>query len=285
MKLLTFKDYPQIKLGFSSFNFLNALPLNVPGLTEMIEYAASEGFRFVEIRDQFVDLNTDDCKALAKVAMENGIELIYVFNKNLLDPSFGEFFNRALANAETLPGPGILRALASKTEFESDPQRKGWTKDELTRLCKIADSCAAICKAKNIRFVFENNNEAFFGDSLNYHGLVDLYSCTEGPGLQLDIANMFRKSARSKVEPEKILEYLPSLGDRWVETHLKSAPAGEPLDYLSDNPISVKEIIELMGKQNVIYATLELTALEDKQLCKDNHAKSLEFLREEGLLN
>lgn len=283
-KLLTFKDYPQIRLGFSSQNFLKALPLDVPGLTEVIEYAASEGFRFVEIRDQFVDLNTDDCKALAEVARKNGLELIYVFNKNLLDPSFGEFFNRALANAETLPGPGILRALASKTEIEADPQKKGWTDDELARLCKIADSCATICKTKNIRFVFENSNEAFFGDSLSYKGLADLFSCTSGTGLQLDIANLFRNSARSTPDPKKVLDYLPSLGSRWVETHLKSAPAGEPLDYLSENPISVNEIIDLMGKQNVVYAALELNALEDKQMCKDNHARSLTFLRDKALL-
>ncbi len=283
-KLLTFKDHPQIKLGISSQNFLKALPLDVTGLTEVIEYAASEGFRFVEIRDQFVDLNTDDCKALAEVAKKNELELIYVFNKNLLDPSFGEFFNKALANVGVMPGPGILRALASKTEIEADPQKKGWTKDELDKLCKIADSCATVCKSKNIRFVFENSNEAFFGDSLNYHGLADLFSCTEGPGLQFDIANMFRKSARASADPEKVLDYLPALGDRWVESHLKSSPAGEALDYLTDNPISVKEIIDLMGKQNVIYAAIEINALEDKQVCKDNHAKSLKYLRDQGLL-
>ena len=283
-KSLIFRDYPQIKLGFNTFNFLNALPLDVPGLTEVIEYAASEGFSFVEIRDQFVDLNSDDCKALAEVARGNGLELIYVFNKNLLDPEFGEFFNKALANAMTLPGPGILRALASKTEMEADPQKKGWTDDELSKMCRIADSCAAVCKSKNITFVFENNNEAFFGDSLNYHGLADLFSCTSGPGLQLDIANMYRKSARVTPDPAKILAYLPSLGSRWVETHLKSSPGGEPLDYLSDNPLQVKEIIELMGKQNVKYAAIELTALKDKQDCKDNLKKSIRFLRDQELL-
>lgn len=283
-KMLVFKDYPDLKLGFSSQNFLKALPLNVAGLTEIIEYASKEGYQFVEVRDQFVDLTNDDCKALAEVAKKNKIDLFYVFNKNPLDSGYFPVFERALANVMVFPGPGILRALASKSEFDADPAKKGWTKEELTRLAGIADSCALICKSKNIRFLFENNNEAFFGDSLTYFGLTDLFANTTYPGLQFDIANMFRKTARVKSDPERVLKYLSTMGNRWVETHLKTIIEGEPQTVLTDNPIPVEKIIELMGKQNVQYAALELTAVEDKQQCFDNHAKSLQFLKDKGIL-
>ena len=285
IKTLTFKDYPDLKLGFSSQNFLKAMPLNVESLSEIIEYASKEGYQFVEVRDQFVDLTNDDCKALAEVGKKNRIDLIYVFNKNPLDSGYFPVFEKALANVLVFQGPGILRTLASKSEFDADADKKGWTRDELTRLAKISDSCAAICKSKNIRFVFENSNEAFFGDSLTYFGLADLLDKTSGPGLQLDIANLFRKTARVNNDPEKVLEYLPSLGNRWVETHLKTVQGGEAQTILTDNPIPVEKIVEMMGKQNVQYVALELTAVEGKQQCFDNHAKSIQFLKDKGLLD
>jgi sugar phosphate isomerase/epimerase len=283
-KVLAFKDYPDIKLGLSTQNFLKAMPLNVASLSEIIEYASKEGYQFTEIRDQFVDLSNDDCKALADVATKNKIELIYVFNKNPLDSTFFKLFEKALSNVLILPGPGILRSLASKSEFDADANKKGWTKDELTRLARISDSCASICKSKNIRFVFENSNEAFFGDSLTYFGLTDLFSNTKGTGLQLDIGNLFRNTARAKPDPEKVLEYLPALGNRWVETHLKTIQGGEAQTVLTENPLPIEKIIELMGKQKVQYVALELTAVESKQQCFDNHTKSIQFLKDKRVL-
>jgi sugar phosphate isomerase/epimerase len=283
-KRLVFKNNPGLMIGFSTQNFLKALPLNVPGLTEIIEYGAKEGYQFVEIRDQFVDLSTDDCKALADVAKKNNVDLVYVFNSNPLDPGFFDLFERALSNVLVLPGPGILRSLASKTEFDADAARKGWSKAELTRIASISENCAAICKSKNLRFVFENSREAFFGDGSTYFGLTDLFASTTGPGLQLDIANLFMNSSRVVNDPEMILEYLPVLGNRWVETHLKTVHNGEPQPVLADNPISVVKILELMHKQNIKYVALELAAVESKQQCFDNHAKSIQFLKDEGIL-
>lgn len=284
-KSLTFKDYPNLKMGLSTQNFLKAMPLNVASLSEIIEYASKEGYQFAEIRDQSVDLTNDDCKALADVAIKNKIDLIYVFNKNPLDSGYFRLFEKALSNVLVIPGPGILRTIASKSEFDADPTKKGWTRDELTRLAGISDSCASICKSKNIRFVFENSNEAFFGDSLNYFGITDLFASTSATGLQLDIANLFRNTARTKTDPEKVLQYLPALGNRWVETHLKTIKGGEAQTILTDNPLPVEKIIALAGKQNVLYVTLELTTVESKQQCFDNHAKSIQFLKDKGLLN
>lgn len=281
---LTFKDYPNLKLGISTQNFLKAMPLDVQSLSEIIEYASKEGYQFTEIRDQFVDLSNDDCKALANVAIKNKIDLIYVFNKNPLDSGFFSLFEKALSNVLILPGPGILRALASKSEFDTDANKKGWTKDELTRLTRISDSCASICKSKNIRFVFENSNEAFFGDSLTYFGLTDLFANTSYIGLQFDIANMFRNTSRVKSDPEKVIKYLSTMGDRWVETHLKTVQNGEPQPVFTDNPLKIEKIINLMGKMNVVYAAIELAPVERKEECFNNHALCIKFLKDNGVL-
>lgn len=283
-KTLAFNDYPNLKLGLSTQNFLKAMPLDVASLSEIIEYASEEGYQFTEIRDQFVDLSNDDCKALADIASKNKIDLIYVFNKNPLDSGYFKVFEKALSNVLVFPGPGILRTLASKSEFDADANKKGWTRDELIRLARISDSCATICKSKNIRFVFENSIEAFFGDSLTYFGLNDLFANTAGTGLQLDIGNLFRNTSRVQNDPDKVLKYLPGLGNRWVETHLKTVQGGVAQTILTENPLPVEKVIELMGKQNVQYVALELTAVESKQQCFDNHAESLQFLKDKGIL-
>ena len=86
--LLVFKDYPDLKFGLSTQNFLKSMPFSVTGLTEIIEYASKQGYQFVEVRDQFVDLSNDDCKALAEVAWKNKIDVFIVFIKNPLVTDF-----------------------------------------------------------------------------------------------------------------------------------------------------------------------------------------------------
>lgn len=283
---LVFKDYQNLKIGFSTQNFQKAMPVNAENLTLLIEYATKEGYQFIEIRDDLAKLSEGDCKILATVAKKNRIELIYEIHKNLLDTGYIKVFEKGLANTLLLPGPGILRTLISKSEFDSDPNKKGWNKKELNRLAKLSDSCAFIAKEKNIQFVVENLNESFFGHDSTYYGLTDFFGKTTLTGLQFDISNPFRSSSREKADPGKVIKYLSTMGNRWVISHLKtiSTMGGEPQPILTDNPLSVEKVVEQMGKMNIPYVTLELAAVADMQQCFDNQATSIEFLKEKGLL-
>jgi len=285
-KSLIFKDYPNLKIGFSTQNFQKAMPVNVESLTEIIEYASKEGYQFIELRDDFAKLTVEECKALADVAKKNKIDVIYEIHKNPLDTGYFEVFERGLANTLLFPGPGIIRTVISKSEFDADASKKGWNKDELNQLAKLSDSCALIAKAKNIQFIVENFNEPFFGDGLTYFGLTEFFANTSGTGLQLDIGNPFRSPSREKADPEKVLEYLSAMGNRWVTTHLKTVliQGGEMQPILTDNPLPIEKVVEMMGQKNVLYGALELTAVADKQLCFNNHATSIQVLKDKGVL-
>lgn len=285
-KSMIFKDFPNLKMGFSTQNFQKAMPNNIENLTEIIEYASKEGYQFIELRDELAKLSTVECNALAEVAKKNKVDVIYEIHKNPLDSGYFEVFEKGLANTLLFPGPGILRTVVSKSEFDADANKKGWTKNELEQLAKISDSCASIAKAKNVQFIVENFNEAFFGDGLTYFGLTDLFAKTSGTGLQLDMSNMFRKPSREMTDPEKVVQYLSTMGNRWVTTHLKTVlvMGGDMQPKLTDNPLTVEKIVALMGQQNVIYAALELTSVEDKQQCFNNHAASIQFLKDKGVL-
>jgi len=283
-KLLVFENYPDMKIGLSTQDFQKSIPFNVEGINEIIEYSAREGYHFIELRDVNADLSSEDCRTISELAKKNNINVIYVIGVNLLDPRFRQVFQKGLSNTLFFPDPGILRTILSKSEFDGDSSKKGWNESEFNKIKRISDSCAAVAESKGIQFLVENTIEAFFGDSLSYYGIADFLTHTSGTGFQIDIGNLFRNNTRVAIDPEKVMNFMPTIGDRWIETHLKTAIGGVWEPVLTENPITVKEIIDLMGNQNVNYAMLELIAVDDKQQCFDNHATSIEYLKNAGVL-
>jgi hypothetical protein len=310
---LRFTKYPDLQIGFSTQNFQKALPVNVANLIDFIDYASTEGYQFIELRDNLATLTGEECLQLANHAKDKKIDVIYEIQTNPLDTAFLKVFGKALSNTLLFPGPGILRSLVSQSEFDADSTKKGWSKDELTRVAYLLDSCAAVAKAKKVQLIVENMNEPFFGDSaatgatpapglapshahtiapspialtaaLPNYGLNNLFASTSIVGLQFDIGNAFRNSSRRKADPAQVGQWLPTLGPRWVTSHLKTLQQGTSQPFLTDNPMPVEEVIDLMGRQQVKYATIELLPVNDKQACYDNHAKSIRFLKDKGIL-
>lgn len=281
---LTFRNHRNLQIGFSTQDFQKAMPVDVPNLTEIIEYASRKGYQFIMLRDELAKITAEDCKRLALVAKKNRIDVIYEIHKNPLDTGYFEIFEKGLSNTLLLPGPGIIRTLVSKSEFESNPSRIGWSKDELGELSRISEESAERAKAKNVQFIVENFNEAFFGESPEYYGLNDFFSNTKLTGLQFDISNPFRNTSRKKAEPSKVMNYLNTIGKRWVTTHLKTAVSGEMQPVLTDNPVQVEDVVSLMARKNIPYVTLELAGVSDKKQCYENHEISIKFMKDKGIL-
>jgi hypothetical protein len=283
---LIFRDYQNLKIGFSTQNFQKAMPVDVKSLTEIIEYASKQGYQFIELRDDLAKFTMEECRELADIAIKNKIDVIYEIQKNPLDTGYFKVFERALENTLIFRGPGILRTVISKSEFDADQTKIGWSKDELVKLTILSDSCALIAKAKNVRFIVENFNESFFGDSSSYFGIDDFFDNTTFTGLQLDIGNPFRSSSRGKADPEIVSKYLSGLGNRWVTSHLKTVikQGGDSQPVLTENPLPIEKVVSMMASQNVLYCALELAPVTDKQQCFINHSKSIQFLKEHGVL-
>ena len=286
VETLMFKDYPGLQIGFTTQNFQRAMPNNNESIKEMIEYAASQGYQFIQLRDNHATLTTDECTMLAEVAKNKKIDIIYEIHINPLDPGFNNVFEKGLSNTLLFPGPGILRTVISLSEFSTDSGRKGWSEQELLQLTKISDSCALVARSKDVKFIVENFNEAFFGDGETFFGIADFFENTVYTGFQFDLSNPFTKSSRYRAEPQRVIDYLSEMGERWVTTHVKTIEVmgGSPMPVLTENPFSVEKVVELMGKQNVIYVSLELAAVADKQECFANHETSIQFLKDKGVL-
>ena len=276
-------QYPGVKLGFSTQNFLNCLPLGVDNLKELLEFAADEGYAFIELRDPTADLSLEDCKVLAAYAREKDVEVLYEIHKDLFSPEFKEVFDRAVRNTAAFGKPGILRSIMSWSEFTADQDKTGWTAEELNHLASVADECAAVAKEMNVQFVLENIIEPWFSNE-GGHGLADLFEETSGVGLQFDSANPFLPSCRGIADPDDVAEHLGQITDRWFTTHLKCGKDGAFQPMLEENPLPYQKIFGLMSENQVKYAALELLSVDDKQACFDNHRKSIEYLASQGIV-
>ncbi len=282
---LIFNDYPDLKIGFTTQNFQKAMPLSVENLDEIIGFAAKEGFQFIELRDDLAALSIDECKRVSDFAKKNQIEVIYEIQKNPLDSGYLRVFVKALDNTAQFY-PGILRVMISKSEFVINPEKKGWTREEFLRLTKVVDSCAAVAEARGLRLIIENSDESFFGDGSSYYGLTDFFMNTTKTGFQYDLSNPFRKSSRVKSDPDEVMEFLSNLGSRWVASHIKTIQqtGGEMQPVLTENPLPVEDVINLMGELKVSYVALELLAADEKEQCFNNHKTSITFLRDKKIL-
>lgn len=281
---LTFPEYPEMKIGFSTQNFMQAMPFTVESLEKLISYAAKKGYGFIELRDNRAGLSKKDCERLAAYADSLGIQVIYEIHVNLLHPDFKEVFARGTENAMLFGQPAILRAPLTGSEFEGKENKTGWTLEELTAAALLAEEYAVRADSQGVAFIVENVMEPFFGKSPEYFGLADLFKHTEKVGLQFDLCNAFVNNSRKKAGPAEVAGFLEQLGDRWVTTHVKTAVDGVPQPVVGDNPISVKEVARMMGRSGVQYFALELVAVADKEECVANHEASIKALTEMGLL-
>ncbi len=276
-------DYPGIKLGFSTQNFQNALPLGTASLMEIMDIARDQGYAFVEIRDPSADLTEADCRILAGQARKNGLEVIYEMHRDMFDPEFREVFSRAVRNTALFGEPGILRSVLSYSEFASDPDKTGWTREELGFIAALADSCAASAKESGVQFILENIMEPWFGME-GEMGLDAFFRSTSRVGLQFDTANPFLSSSRRPADPDSVAKFLGTLKGRWFTTHLKSGAEDSFQPVLRENFLEFDRVFRLMAENGVHYAALELLAAESKEACMENHRRSIAYLEQMGIV-
>jgi len=281
---LVFPDYPEMKIGFSTQNFMKCIPFTAESMNELLQYASEEGYQFIELRDNEAQLSVEACKALAEVAGQLKIEVIYEINLNLLHPQFWPVFERGLRNTLEFSNPGILRVTIALSEFSDDPSKTGWSPEELKEAAILAEKCAKVAREQGVTFVVENIIEPFFGSAPGYYGLSDLFDHTELVGLQYDLCNPFASVSRRQAEPDQVASFLASLGDRWVTTHIKTSIDGVAQPVLGDCPLTIPEVTRLMGKVGVKYFALELVAVEDREECFKNHSRSISYLKDLGIV-
>ncbi|MCX5917552.1 MAG: TIM barrel protein [Deltaproteobacteria bacterium] len=276
---MVLKKYPEIKLGYTTTNFLKPLPVSLDNKKKLLDLAGELGCSWVEIRDPSASLTVDECKQLMAYAKSKNIEIGYALQVGLLDPTYGEIFTRGLPNAAVFEGPRTIRTLAAGPEFASDPKKKYWTLAELYKAIQKANRAANAARSMGLKYVVENAFEALKGDGMTGFGLSEfIANANSNMFLQCDTANFFAVS-RVVTKPEEAKAFMEKYAGRMPYIHIKaSSSEHKVLPVLAQNELDFDTVFSILTKNKVRYAAIELTQPDTFEACANNLKKSFEYL-------
>ena len=248
-------DFPGVRWGFTTVNFLPHIPVTVESSKAHIDLAKELGFQWIELRDPDAALTPDQCREIAAHARQSGIEVNYSAQRGLLAEDFWEVFERAAANTVLFDGPRTIRVLALRGTGD-----EGWSEVEFARMVEVANEGARRAAEAGLRFTVENADGALDGRGQTYRGMTEFLLATE-PGvlLQLDTANLF--TGPVEVTPEEAEAFIRRFADRISYLHIKSARDRKALPVLDGNPLPFEQIFTLLeSKGKRLYAAIELAS-------------------------
>jgi len=276
---IALKKYPDLKIGFTTTNFLTPLPVSMANAKKLIDWASDQGFAWIELRDPSAKLTLDECKQLSAYAREKKIEVGYAVQVGLLDPTFSEIFFRGVANAAVFEGPKTLRTLGAGGEFGADPKKKAWTLTELYKAVKTANKAANIAKSMGVQYVAENAFEPLKGDGVTGFGTTEFFAnVNSNVGWQMDTANFFAVS-RVWTKPEDAKAFLEKNVGNLYYIHLKTSKEKKTTDILEENELAIETILDILVKNRIYYVAIELPLKPKLEDCQNNLMKSIEFLK------
>lgn len=276
---MVLKKYPEIKLGYTTTNFLKPLPVSLDNKKKLLDLAGDLGCSWVEIRDPSASLTVDECKQLMAYAKSKKIEIGYALQVGLLDPTYWEIFTRGLPNAAVFEGPRTIRTLAAGPEFASDPKKKYWTLAELYKAIQKANRAANAARSMGLKYVVENAFEALKGDGMTGFGLSEfIANANSNMFLQCDTANFFAVS-RVYTKPEEAKAFMEKYASRIPYIHVKTSTSEHKvLPVLDQNELDFDTVFSILTKNKIRYAAIELTQPDTFEACANNLKKSCEYL-------
>lgn len=277
---IVLKKYPDLKIGFTTTNFLQALPVTLNNVKVLIDFAAANGFPWVELRDPTAKLTLMECKELAAYAKARGVEVGYAAQIGILDTTFKEILSRAVVNAAVFSGPNTVRSLAFGNEFNLDPKKQGWNLNELHKIVKGANQTGNLAKTLGVQYVVEHAAEVLKGDGMTTFGFTEFLANTNSNvKWQMDIANFFAV-CRVVTKPEDAKAFLEKNVGRLGYSHLKSSsPEHKTTDVLQENELPIATVFDILSKNKVPYLAIELNQKKAFDECTRNLLKSIDFLK------
>jgi len=271
--------YPDLKVGFTSWNFSKQMPVTLANSKKLVDFAADQGFAWMELRDPNAVLTLAECKEIAVYAKQRDIEIIYAVMAGLLDPNFWEVYSRAVANANVFDGPRIVRTALPGLEFATNEKKTAWTLAEFTKIVETANQAANMARMFGLRYMVENASETLKGDGVTSFGTTEFFANVNGNvGLQLDTANFFVTS-RVVAKADDARAFLEKTAGKLGYVHVKTATKdNKPAPVLDQNPLMFEIVFWAAQKNNAPYLAIELPQPNTLDELYANTKKSVEYL-------
>lgn len=272
--------YPDIKIGFTTANFLKFCPPSVPNIKKLLDFAGDQGFVFIEIRDPNASLTVNECKEIAAYARHAGVEVVYAMNPGATDPNYWEVFARGIANAQVFDGPKVVRIGANGGEMMVSDTKTHWTAEDFAKIVQNTNMAANYAKMFGLQFLTENARESLQGDGVTTFGTTELFGpkgVNSNVGLQLDVANFFC-TARIPADPAAVKAFVAANVSKIGYTHLKTSKNHVPQQVLDGNELPFDAYFSLLQKNGKNYVAIELDAAATLDDAFANHIKSVQYL-------
>ncbi len=278
-KDLVLKKYPTLKIGFTTVNFAKVFKISVEDTKKLIDYAAAQGFPWIELRDPNAVLTLAECKQIADYARMKKVEIGYAMGPGLQDDRFFEIFSRGLANAAVFDGPRTVRTGFAGEDFLNDEKKKAWTLKEFVRVVDIANRAANQAKAHGLTLVLENGRETLKGDGITSFGATEVFATVnQNVGLQPDSANFFT-NCRVLTKPEDARIFLEKFAKKIQYIHLKtSSKEHKAMPVLAESELAFDIVFSILAKNKIAYVAIELDQAGKIEDCYANTKKSVEYL-------
>jgi sugar phosphate isomerase/epimerase len=273
--------YSDLKIGFTTANFLKFYPPSVPNLKKLLDFASDQGFAFIEIRDPNASLTVNECKEIAAYSRHAGVEIIYAMNPGALDANYWEVFSRGIANAQVFDGPKVIRIGANGGEMMVSETKTYWTAEDFAKIVENTNHAANIAKMFGLQFLTENARESLQGDGVTTFGTTELFGAkwvNSNVGLQMDTGNFFC-TARIAADPGAVQAFLVANAGKIGYTHLKTSKNHVPQQVLDGNELPFDPIFKLLQKNGKNYLAIELDAAATLDDAFANHVKSVQYLK------
>jgi sugar phosphate isomerase/epimerase len=272
--------YPDLKVGFTTWNFSKQMPVNLANAKKWVDFAAEQGFAWMELRDPGAVLTLAECKEIAVYAKQRDVEIIYAVMAGLLDPNFWEVYSRAVANANVFDGPRIVRTALPGLEYAANEKKTAWTLAEFSKIVETANQAANMARMFGLRYMVENATETLKGDGVTSFGTTEFFAnVNSNVGLQLDTANFFVTS-RVPAKAEDARGFLEKTAGKMGYVHVKTATNdNKPAPVLGENPRLIFEIVFWSASKNKApYLAIELPQPNTLEELYANTKKSVEYL-------
>jgi sugar phosphate isomerase/epimerase len=273
------KKYPTLKIGFTTQNFAKVFTISVENTKKLIDYAAEQGFPWIELRDPNAVLTLAECKQISDYARSRKVEIGYALGPGLQDDRFFEIFSRGLANAAVFDGPRTIRTGFAGEDFLNDEKKQAWTLRELARVVDIANQAANQAKAYGLTHVVENGRETVKGDGITSFGATEFFAnVNQNVGLQPDSANFFT-NCRVLTKPEDARAFLEKYAKKIQYIHLKTSSRDhKALPVLAESELDFDIVFSILAKNKIPYVAIELDQAGKIEDCYANMKKSVEYL-------
>lgn len=279
---ITFTKHPDLKLGFTTANYAKCkMGPTLANAKAWIDYAAQQGYLWVELRDPNADLTLEDCKEIAAYARAKKIEIVYATNRGPNDVDYWQVLEKASQRTLLFEnGLCTIRTTDAGTDFRKDAKKTTWTADEFKKALDTQNKAARMLDKKGMHLMVENAFLSLFGP----FSLDEFFSAADPAiGFQLDTANLFAV-ARIKPEPKDAEAFLKKHIKRVRYTHLKSSVNKVQHPVLADNPLPFATVFQLLAEHKKPYIAIELGMVDRCDLQQANLEKSLDYLKDKGFI-